>query len=335
MVEYPHLLLENLSTGYAEPRGRRTVSSELNLGISSGEVVMLMGPNGSGKSTLMHTIAGLLPPLSGQVKILGRSLARLGRKEVAQALSLVLTERVEGGNMTVWDVVALGRYPYTNFFGKLQREDEKMVAEAVEQSHLKGMEHRLITELSDGERQRVMVARALAQDTPLILLDEPTAHLDLPSRLDLVLMLRRLAHELGKSMLVSTHELDLALSWGDRLWLMDREGKVVSDIPEALVLGGHVGRVFGTEELSYDVERGEFLVQREDLRPICLVAEGMPSEDHHVYWTMHALSRLGYKRSEDTETGLKLVVTPTDWQIKDGEEVRSYGSLTDLVSALS
>jgi len=296
---------------------------------------MLMGPNGSGKSTLMHTIAGLLPPLSGQVKILGRSLARLGRKEVAQALSLVLTERVEGGNMTVWDVVALGRYPYTNFFGKLQREDEKMVSEAIEQSHLKGMEQRLIAELSDGERQRVMVARALAQDTPLILLDEPTAHLDLPSRLDLVLMLRRLAHELGKSMLVSTHELDLALSWGDRLWLMDREGKVISDIPEALVLGGHVGRVFGTEELSYDVERGEFLVQREDLRPICLVAEGMPSEDHRVYWTMHALSRLGYKRSEDTETGLKLVVTPTDWQIKDGEEVRSYRSLTDLVSALS
>jgi len=296
---------------------------------------MLMGPNGSGKSTLMHTIAGLLPPLSGQVKILGRSLARLGRKEVAQALSLVLTERVEGGNMTVWDVVALGRYPYTNFFGKLQREDEKMVSEAIEQSHLKGMEQRLIAELSDGERQRVMVARALAQDTPLILLDEPTAHLDLPSRLDLVLMLRRLAHELGKSMLVSTHELDLALSWGDRLWLMDREGKVVSDIPEVLVLGGHVGRVFGNQELSYDVERGEFLVQRADLRPICLVAEGMPSEDHHVYWTMHALSRLGYKRSEDTETGLKLVVTLTDWQIKDGEEVRSYGSLTDLVSALS
>ena len=311
------------------------VSSELNLGIASGEVVMLMGPNGSGKSTLMHTIAGLLPPLSGQVKILGRSLARLGRKEVAQALSLVLTERVEGGNMTVWDVVALGRYPYTNFFGKLQREDEKMVSEAIEQSHLKGMEQRLIAELSDGERQRVMVARALAQDTPLILLDEPTAHLDLPSRLDLVLMLRRLAHELGKSMLISTHELDLALSWGDRLWLMDREGKVVSDIPEVLVLGGHVGRVFGNQELSYDVERGEFLVQRADLRPICLVAEGMPSEDHHVYWTMHALSRLGYKRSEDTETGLKLVVTPTDWQIKNGEEVRSYGSLTDLVSALS
>ena len=335
MVEYPHLLLENLSTGYAELRGRRTVSSELNLGISSGEVVMLMGPNGSGKSTLMHTIAGLLPPLSGQVQILGQSLARLGRRDVARALSLVLTERVAGGNMTVWDVVALGRYPYTNFFGKLQREDEKMVAEAIEQSHLKGMEQRLIAELSDGERQRVMVARALAQDTPLILLDEPTAHLDLPSRLDLVLMLRRLAHELGKSMLISTHELDLALSWGDRLWLMDREGKVVSDIPEALVLGGHVGRVFGTEELSYDVERGEFLVQREDLRPICLVAEGMPREDHHVYWTMHALSRLGYKRSEDTETGLRLVVTPTDWQIKNGEEVRSYGSLADLVSALS
>lgn len=311
------------------------VSSELNLGIASGEVVMLMGPNGSGKSTLMHTIAGLLPPLSGQVKILGRSLARLGRKEVAQALSLVLTERVEGGNMTVWDVVALGRYPYTNFFGKLQGEDEMMVTKAIEQSHLKGMELRLISELSDGERQRVMVARALAQDTPLILLDEPTAHLDLPSRLDLVLMLRRLAHELGKSMLVSTHELDLALSWGDRLWLMDREGKVISDIPEALVLGGHVGRVFGTEELSYDVERGEFLVQREDLRPICLVAEGMPSEDHRVYWTMHALSRLGYKRSEETEVGLRLVVTATDWQIEDDEGVRRYSSLTDLVSVLS
>ena len=209
MVEYPHLLLENLSTGYAEPRGRRTVSSELNLGISSGEVVMLMGPNGSGKSPLMHTIAGLLPPLSGQVKILGRSLARLGRRGVARALSLVLTERVEGGNMTVWDVVALGRYPYTNFFGKLQREDEKMVAEAVEQSHLKGMEHRLITELSDGERQRVMVARALAQDTPLILLDEPTAGLDDACGTRLITSVLTDADARGATLIVITHDLPL------------------------------------------------------------------------------------------------------------------------------
>ena len=232
MQSEQQILLRALSTGYAGSRDERIVSERIDLGIAPGEVVMLMGPNGSGKSTLMHTMAGLLSPLSGEVLISGKSLSKLRMKEVAQLLSLVLTERVDTGNMTIWEVVALGRYPYTNFFGGLRAEDEAIIRRSLDACRLGDMAQRIFTELSDGERQRVMIARALTQDTPLILLDEPTAHLDLPSRLEVVLMLRRLARELQKSILISTHELELALSWADTLWLMDRSGGIVSGAPE-------------------------------------------------------------------------------------------------------
>lgn len=241
----PLLHLSAVSTGYRQRRTERVVSRDLTLTLPAGQLVMLMGPNGSGKSTLLHTIAGLLPALSGQIHIAGRRLRALRPEETARLISLVLTGRTPSDAMTVVELVRLGRHPYTGLLGGLSPEDHRQVALALEQCHLTDMSTRRVSELSDGERQRVMIARALAQQTPLIILDEPTAHLDLPSRLEVTDMLRTLAHELGKAILVSTHELDLALSSADLIWLMERGGQLTAAEPMDIVRQGHLARAFG------------------------------------------------------------------------------------------
>ena len=326
----PTIQLHDLSTGYRSRREEKVISRHLELAIAPGEVVMLMGPNGSGKSTLMHTMAGLLPPLSGEVIISGKPLSSLKMKELARLLSLVLTERIPAGNMAISDIVAVGRYPYTGFRGSLRPEDKVVIHEALRACHLDGMQERLYSTLSDGEKQRVMIARALAQETPLILLDEPTAHLDLPSRLEVTTMLRTLARSLGKSILISTHELDLALGWADTIWLMDREGKVTASAPEDLILDGHIERVFGAPTLSYDQERGEFSIRQSGGKKIYLRGEGL-----RYIWTSRALQRLGYEVTASTGAYPEVALTEGAWELALPSGKRSvYPSITALLGAL-
>lgn len=326
----PTIQLHDLSTGYRSRREEKVISRHLELTIAPGKVVMLMGPNGSGKSTLMHTMAGLLPPLSGEVIISGKPLSSLKMKELARLLSLVLTERIPGGNMSISDIVAVGRYPYTGFRGSLRPEDKAIIHEALTACHLNGMQERLYSTLSDGEKQRVMIARALAQETPLILLDEPTAHLDLPSRLEVTTMLRTLARSLGKSILISTHELDLALGWADTIWLMDRAGEITASAPEDLILGGHIERVFGTPGLSYDQERGEFSIRQSGGGKICLRGKGL-----RYIWTSRALQRLGYEVTPSTGAYPEVVLTEGAWELVLPSGKRSvYPSITALLGAL-
>lgn len=326
------LYMHRLSTGYRLPRGgERIVSQELSGTIAPSELVMLMGPNGSGKSTLMHTIAGLLPALSGQVLVGGHDLTTLRSRARAQLLSLVLTERIATDNMTVLDVVRIGRYPYTGYLGKLSHSDEAIVHEAIDQCWLQGMEHRLLTELSDGERQRAMIARALAQETPLILLDEPTAHLDLSARLEVVLMLRRLARETGRSILVSTHELDLALSWGDTIWLMDRTGSLHMGVPEDVALSGMLELAFGNDRLTYSIERGEFAIRAEHTRLIALEGEGVS-----YLWASRALSRQGYRIEPYQGRHLPLVRAYADrWELTTPRGVWQAYSIGELLALLA
>lgn len=326
----PTIQLHDLSTGYRSRREEKVISRHLELAIAPGEVVILMGPNGSGKSTLMHTMAGLLPPLSGEVIISRKPLSSLKMKELARLLSLVLTERIPAGNMAISDIVAVGRYPYTGFRGSLRPEDKAVIREALIACHLDGMQERLYSTLSDGEKQRVMISRALAQETPLILLDEPTAHLDLPSRLEVTTMLRTLARSLGKSILISTHELDLALGWADTIWLMDREGKVTASAPEDLILGGHIERVFGAPGLSYDQERGEFSIRQSGGKKIYLRGEGL-----RYIWTSRALQRLGYEVTASTGAYPEVVLTEEAWELVLPSGKRSvYPSITALLGAL-
>ena len=212
--------LTDVSIGYRTRQGLRTVATAITAGISSGELTCLLGRNGVGKSTLLRTLAGFQPRLGGSISIEGRALDDYSDRELARRLGVVLTERPDVQQMTVWELVAMGRSPYTGFWGRLSSTDEQVVDEAIGQVGIGALASRQVTTLSDGERQKVMIAKALAQQTSIIFLDEPTAFLDYPSKVETLLLLRRISREAGKTIFLSTHDLELALQVADRLWLM-------------------------------------------------------------------------------------------------------------------
>lgn len=239
------LEIEDLTLGYRSGRGgERILQERLTLGAEPGRLIALLGRNGVGKSTLLRVLAGVRMPLGGSVSLDGEALLRLSPAERARRIAFVTTESVTVAHLRVHEVVAMGRAPYTGWFGALSAEDERRVDEALEQVEMTAFRDKPLDTLSDGERQRVMIARALAQDTPVMLLDEPTAFLDLPNRYHVVLLLRRLAHRTGKIILFSSHDLSVALQLCDLLWVMERDG-VVAGAPDELLAGGVVERIFG------------------------------------------------------------------------------------------
>ncbi len=234
-----------LSIGYRTASGgEHIVQTDLTFSLNAGEMVCMLGPNGCGKSTLLRTLAGLQPALSGEYT-----------HSDAKNIALVLTERLSMDNTTVHDVVAMGRYPYTSFLGGLTEEDEKIIKEALRQVGFTGTTGYRDTDISntffnahsDGEKQRILIAKALAQQTPIILLDEPTAHLDLPHRILILRLLRNLAHEQGKTILISTHELDLALALSDRILLMTPGKGIQLDTAENLKKADAFTRAFNMD----------------------------------------------------------------------------------------
>lgn len=225
-----NLILDNLTTGY----GHKTVSRGLNAELQEGRLTCLLGPNGSGKSTLLRTISGAQRPLSGSVT-----------KTDSHTLSIVLTSRIDVAQLHAWDVVAMGRHPYTGYFGKLTALDDEIILEAMQTTGTLDLRNRDMTSLSDGEAQKVMIAKALAQQTPVILLDEPSAFLDFPSKVSLMLMMRNLAHNHGKTILLSTHDVSLALKTADTLWLMNTNGTMHTGTAQQLSSTGDIATFLG------------------------------------------------------------------------------------------
>ena len=231
----------NLTIGY----GTKIVQRDLSFSLLEGEMVCMLGPNGCGKSTLLRTLAGLQPALSGTFSFPIPD-PRYPIGGTPSNIALVLTERLSLENTTIHDVVAMGRYPYTSFLGGLSAEDEQMIAQSLSAVGLGGTENTFFNAHSDGEKQRALIAKAIAQETPIILLDEPTAHLDLPNRIKILQLLRRLAHEQGKTILISTHELDLAIQLSDRILLMSEQG-VQLDTPNNLKQQNAFTKAFGMD----------------------------------------------------------------------------------------
>lgn len=256
------LHLHRLDVGH----GRIPVLTGVDLHAGPGELTVLLGPNGAGKSTLLRTLAGLLAPLAGAADLHGTDLLALAPVARARRVAVVLTERVDAGLLTARELVALGRHPHTGARGTLRDADHTAVdaaLAAVRAEHLAG---RRVGRLSDGERQRVLVARALAQDPELLLLDEPTAFLDAPSRVSVTGMLQRLARERGMVVVASTHDVELALRVADRAWLLDRTAGIRSGRPAELVTDGAVGRAFDSDELRFDPAAGTFVMRVPDDR---------------------------------------------------------------------
>lgn len=246
-----------LSIGYASGKRKTILSRNLDLCIEASSVICLLGQNGIGKSTLIRTLSRMQPALEGDIFLEGESIYSVTQNELAKKIGLVLTERIPESNLTVYEMVALGRQPYTNWIGKMNQEDENLVSRALKGAQLEELADMRCDELSDGQLQRAMICRAVAQDTKLILLDEPTAHLDIQHKIETFQLLKKLAVELGRSILISTHEVQLATQMADVLWLMNAEG-IVSGSPEDLINEGRINELFDRNTIHFDKETRQF-----------------------------------------------------------------------------
>ncbi len=303
------LQTHDLTIGYH----KTTVASAINETLHKGELVCVIGPNGAGKTTLMRTLAGMLSPLAGHVDLLGDDVRTIASRTLAQRLSVVLTDRVDVGLLTGYALVALGRHPYTDWTGNLSREDEDVIRWAVRAVGAEDLAPRHIAELSDGERQKLMIARALAQDPALMILDEPTAFLDLPRRVEVMQLLRNLARDTQRSILLSTHDLDLALRNADRIWLMPKGAALMVGAPEDLVLSGAFEQAFNSDTVQFDRRTGSFQSQAEHDKLVAIFGDSI---DH--IWTKRALERAGY--TIDAYAMTMIQVHKGRWYLKRGTQ---------------
>ena len=282
----------DLSIGYALKGGHlNCVHDALNLSLYAGEVTCLLGLNGAGKSTLLRTICGFQPALGGEIDLLGKPLASYSQGEFSRNVGVVLTEKTNAGGITVSELVSLGRHPYTGFFGQLKQHDRDIIQESMEAVGIAHKAKNYVSELSDGERQKAMIAKALAQQCPIILLDEPTAFLDVTSRIETMVLLHALATEQDKAILLSTHDLDLAIQLADCLWLQEKNRPMACGAPEDLILGGEFAQFFSKRGIEFDPTTGKLNM----VGPTRSI--GVDGDPLIKYWVGNALMRNGLKPS--------------------------------------
>ena len=287
----------DLCIGYRTHKGEKKVHEHLSFGLYPGELTSLLGANGAGKSTLLRTLSASQPSLAGDLQLLGKPLQQYSEKERSRTIGVVLTDKTQAGGLTVYELVALGRQPHTGFFGRLRQEDKELVHHAL---HAVGIAHKAqcyTAELSDGERQKVMIAKALVQECPLILLDEPTAFLDVVSRIEIMTLLHRLASEEKKAILLSTHDIEQALVLSDRLWLLTREEGLQCGVTEDLILHNRMDSLFPHEDIRFDLMHGIYSPTVKGEKRIYLKAENETLR----HWTENALNRNGYLCMPQTE----------------------------------
>ncbi len=284
------LSCSELTIGYKHKHQTRIVLTDIDAEIHGGELVCLLGANGTGKSTLLRTLGAVQPPIAGSVLLGAAQIRELTRIERAKQLGIVLTDRVEVGNLTVHDLVALGRYPHTGWNGRLSDADRTIVDEALAAVGVTQFCKRNVAELSDGERQRVMIARALCQAPSVMLLDEPTAFLDAMARVEVTELLRGLAYDKGLAVLLSTHDLDLALRTADLLWLITPDGRLVRGAPEDCIIDGSLMETFHSDGLVFDPIDARFEPVRDPVGAALCIGNEIAVE-----LTRRALHRVGYE----------------------------------------
>lgn len=255
------LKTEALSIGYLSKKTENCIASGINLNLKKGELIGLVGGNGIGKSTLLRTLTNVQPALSGSVLLHNKPIQSYDNLALAKVLSIVLTETIASKNMSVFELIALGRQPYTNWVGTLTQADLKAINSAISQTNLEALQHKKCYELSDGQLQKVMIARALAQDTDLIILDEPTTHLDMYHKAYILKWLKKLVEHTGKTILFSSHEIDLAIQLCDRLIVM-KTNSIVCDAPCNLITQGVFNNLFPDDLIVFDETTGSFRVKK-------------------------------------------------------------------------
>lgn len=266
--------IRDLSIGYHTKNDTKLVASHITTTIYSGELTCLLGANGVGKSTLLRTLSAFQPALSGGIALLGRDVQHYSDKALSTIVGVVLTDKCDIRNMSVRELVEMGRSPYTGFWGRLSKEDKRIVEEAISLVRIENLASRMVHTLSDGERQKVMIAKALAQETPVIYLDEPTAFLDFPSKVEIMQLLHHLTRTTNKTIFLSTHDLELALQIADKIWLMDKEKGIHTGTPEDLALNGSLSGFFTRKGIVFDRETGLFRIDNQYKKEICLIGDG-------------------------------------------------------------
>ena len=288
----PVIETNRLSIGYRLKGGKyKVIHDDLNLQLFPGEVTCLLGLNGAGKSTLLRTLCGFHLPLGGDISLMGQPLSSYSQSNFSLTVGVVLTEKTNAGGITVYELVSLGRHPYTGFFGQLKKSDREIIEQSLVAAGIAHKAQNYVSELSDGERQKAMIAKALAQQCPIILLDEPTAFLDVTSRIETMVLLHRLAMEQNKAILLSTHDLDLAIQMGDCLWLQEKGRPMACGTPEDLILSGAFESFFGKEGIVFDPSTGKLNTEA-PVEPIGVEGDFLVS-----YWVGNALIRNGYRPS--------------------------------------
>jgi iron complex transport system ATP-binding protein len=333
-MDAPRLALDALEPGYVVDGRRTPVCPAVTERLDAGELVCLIGPNGAGKSTLMRTIAGLQPPVGGSVRLDGLDVHRMAPVARARHLAVVLTEAVQVPLLSAYDLVAYGRVPFTGWNGRLAPGDHRKIEQVLAAVGAGDLAVRQVSELSDGERQRVAVARALAQEPSVMILDEITGFLDLPRRIDTMRLLRDVAHDTGCAVLLSTHDLDLALRTADRIWLMTRGGPLRGALPETLVLDGAFQAAFALEGVAFDDKSGSFRIGHPRRQSVTLTGHGPAA-----MWTERALERYGFYRAATDAVG-RVSVDIADgpeglrWRLALGGAWSEHHTLDDLIQAV-
>ncbi len=326
------LNINKLTIGYGKGKRAKVVHDGLQASLGKGELVCLLGENGTGKSTLIRTLCGFQPALDGEVKMFGKNMLHLSEKELALMAAVVLTDRVVVPNATVEELVGLGRSPYTGALGIINNEDRKIIHSSIEKCGILHKKKELLSNLSDGEKQKAFIAKALAQDTPVIILDEPTAFLDMPARVEIIQLLRHIANTSSKSVLMSTHDLDLALQMADRLWLLSRDKSLLTGSPEDLLLKNEFQSLFKNRGIEFDNRTGLFRVGYK-------FKSSLPVHGHGFEYVLlrRAFARKGIqtiKKTDNDHTWLE--INPDDDKIfrfhRNGEPIVTENSIEKMVS---
>lgn len=325
------LSLNGLRIGYASGKNENVILPPLDACANEGELIAVIGRNGIGKSTLLRTLTGLQKPLGGEIFYDNRSINEYSRMELALKVGYISTESVKVSNMTVYDLVALGRFPHTNWIGRIEQEDDSAIMDAIEKVSMTAFSNKFVAELSDGERQKVMIARILAQDSGLMVMDEPTAFLDVAGKYDIFHLLHMLSGSHNKTIIYSTHDLQMAISQSDKIWLI-LDDRLVEGAPEDLMISGAFDHLFSSSSVAFNSSDGSFSFRSELKGELFIEGNGAQR-----YWTEKAINRAGFNVSE--KPTIPYIIIPSEsnrgWQIVSEDGKEHLASLYELIIYLN
>ncbi len=322
--------LSGLDAGFRAVPENIAVLQQLETSVGKGELVVIAGRNGSGKTTLIKTMVGLIPHLAGDLYFNQKSISRYTKHQLSMMVGYVSTERLGAANLDVSELVSLGRIPHTSWLGRLSGKDQEMIEQSIQLTGLNEIKHRKLSQISDGERQRAMIARALAQDTEIIILDEPTAFLDVIHRFEVLHLLHQLSRPpLNKTVILSSHDIQIAFRYADRFWIIRDKG-IIDGSPEDLVLQEEIGSLSSDSDIIFDPETGQFIRPREPSNSVGLRGvEGM-----EMQWTARALERLGYSVDFSCNEALKIIVNKkeghTSWTLEKNDGALEFYNIYEL-----